>query len=173
MVRHLKRLSDGIHDALQSEALDRASLTLLQPYQPNLAVTWLFQRAMSVGMNQTIAPNQINQLLSAVFTEMSQLGDPVLKPFLQDVVQWSPLSQTLVKTSLAHPDLVLKILPQVGVPTLLNWLLHYTNLAGYTALALLAQRVSSGTESVPSKPQYAIRRWLEALEYGSGGDYSD
>ena len=118
MVRHLRRLSAGIEAALQTDRLDRGSLSLLQPYQPNLAVTWLFQRTMSVGMNQSIAPDQINQLLAGVFAEMEKLGDPVLKPFLQDVVQFSGLSQTLTKTLLAQPQLVLKVLPQVGVPTL-------------------------------------------------------
>jgi len=48
-------------------------LALLQPYQPNLNVTWLFQRAMSAGIEQEVAPDQINQLLSVVFLEMSQL----------------------------------------------------------------------------------------------------
>jgi len=85
MVRHLKRLTVGIHEALQTDQVSQA-LALLQPYQPNLTVTWLFQRAMSAGIEQKIAPDQINQLLSVVFLEMSQVGDKVLKPFLQDVV---------------------------------------------------------------------------------------
>jgi lycopene cyclase CruP len=37
MVRHLARLTGGIHEALQSDRLGRNALALLQPYQPNLA----------------------------------------------------------------------------------------------------------------------------------------
>jgi len=48
---------------------------------------------MSAGIEQEVA--QINQLLSVVFLEMSQLGERVLKPFLQDVVQFPALTQTL------------------------------------------------------------------------------
>lgn len=103
MIRHLPRLTSGIHAALESDALERGALSLLHPYQPNLAVTWLFQRSMSVGIHQTIDPNQINELLSTVFQAMETLGDPVLKPFLQDVVQFSALFQTLAQTTLTEP----------------------------------------------------------------------
>jgi len=75
MVRHLKRLTAGIHEALSTDQLSLQALALLQPYQPNLNVTWLFQRAMSAGIEQEVAPDQINQLLSVVFLEMSQLGE--------------------------------------------------------------------------------------------------
>lgn len=171
MVRHLARLTGGIHEALQSDTLKRGNLTLLQPYQPNLAVTWLFQRSMSVGIHQTIDPNQINELLATVFQSMETLGDPVLKPFLQDVVQFSALFQTLMQTTLNHPKLVLKILPHVGLPTLIDWLFHYANLAGYAALYPLARTIAPWMKTLPTVPRYYCKRWLQALEYGSGGDY--
>jgi lycopene cyclase CruP len=171
MVRHLPRLTIGIDAALQAELLDRASLALLQPYQPNLAVTWLFQRAMSVGANQTIPPHQINQLLAGVFAQMQQLGDPVLKPFLQDVVQFPALVQTLARTAIAQPGLVLSILPQVGIPTLADWLIHYFNLAGYAALYPLGRSLQSQINRLPLRQQYRCDRWLQALQYGSGNDY--
>ncbi|WP_390883307.1 hypothetical protein [Kovacikia minuta] len=171
MIRHLKRLTEGIHESLQVDALDRRALALLQPYQPNLAVTWLFQRAMSVGANQKIAANQINQVLSGVFKEMSALGEPILKPFLQDVVQFPALAQTMVRTAIFHPGLVLKVVPQVGLPTLLNWLIHYGNLAGYSALNPLGRSLQPWAKKLPPIPQYYVRRWFDAWQYGAGGDY--
>ena len=173
MVRHLLRLTEGIHEALQSDTLKRGALALLQPYQPNLAVTWLFQRSMSVGINQTINPNQINELLATVFQTMETLGEPVLKPFLQDVVQFPALFQTLMRTTLTHPKLVLKILPHVGLPTLIEWLFHYANLAGYTALYPLLRVLEPWIKNLPPVSQYYYHRWLQALEYGSGGDYRE
>lgn len=172
MVRHLNRLTEGIHEALQTDTLNRSALALLQPYQPNLAVTWLFQRAMSVDMNQKLPPNQINQLLSNVFAQMAALGEPVLKPFLQDVVQFPALLQTLIRTSIAHPRLVLQILPQVGFTTVLEWLVHYINLAGYTALFPIANALEPSSKTLPPIPQYYYRRWLQAFQYGAGKDYS-
>ena len=171
MVRHLKRLTEGIHDALESDALSQNALAQLQPYQPNIAVTWLFQRAMSVGIDQQLPPNQINQLLTGVFQAMEQLGDDVLRPFLQDVVQFPGLSKTLLLTSLTKPGLVIPVIPQVGLTTLLDWIVHYINLGVYTGLYSLGQPLSSRAKTLPPLPQYYCRRWLEAWRYGSGSDY--
>ncbi|MHC5744497.1 MAG: FAD-dependent monooxygenase family protein [Nostoc sp.] len=173
MVRHLKRLTYGIYEALETEQLSVKALALLQPYQPSLTVTWLFQRAMSVGVNQKIAPEQINQLLSAVFQEMQQLGTPVLKPFLQDIVQFSALTQTLLKTGLYHPGIVAKIIPQVGLASLLDWMLHYSNLGVYTAFFSLSPMLETWIKNQPKEQQYYWHRLIDAWKYGSGGDYSD
>ncbi len=173
MVRHLKRLTFGIDEALQTEQLSASALALLQPYQPSLTVTWLFQRAMSVGVNQQIAPNQINQLLSAVFQEMQQLGNPVLQPFLQDIVQFSALTSTLLRTGLSHPGIVIKIIPQVGLISLLDWMVHYINLGIYTALFSLSPMLETLVKHLPSKQQYYWHRLVDSWKYGSGGDYSE
>ncbi|MCC3466382.1 MAG: FAD-binding oxidoreductase [Microcoleus sp. PH2017_06_SFM_O_A] len=168
MVRHLKRLTLGIDEALTSESLDKNSLALLQPYQPNLSVTWLFQRSMSAAINQKIDPNQINQLLAAVFGIMEELGEPVLKPFLQDIVLFPALSQTLFKTAISHPGLVMKIIPQVGIANLLDWMIHYVNLGIYTGLQPL---VEPQVKNLGTQQQYYFHRLVEAWKYGAGGDY--
>ncbi len=173
MVRHLKRLTFGIHEALETNQLSTKALSILQPYQPSLTVTWLFQKAMSAGVNQKIAPDQINQLLSAVFQEMQQLGEPVLKPFLQDVVQFPALTQTLLKTGLAHPGLIAKVIPQVGLGSLLDWMVHYGNLGIYSALFSLSQMLEPWVKNMPSEQQYYWHRLVDGWKYGSGGDYSD
>ncbi|MEH2347574.1 MAG: FAD-binding oxidoreductase [Nostoc sp.] len=173
MVRHLKRLTYGIYEALETEQLSAKALKLLQPYQPSLTVTWLFQKAMSVGVNQKIAPDQINQLLSEVFQQMQQLGTPVLKPFLQDIVQFSALTQTLLRTGLYHPGIVTKIIPQVGLASLLDWMLHYSNLGIYTALFSLSPMLETWIKNQPKEQQYYWHRLIDAWKYGSGGDYSD
>jgi lycopene cyclase CruP len=173
MVRHLKRLTLGIQEALATEQLSATALGLLQPYQPSLTVTWLFQKAMSVGVNQQIAPEQINQLLSAVFQEMQQLGNPVLKPFLQDVVQFPALTQTLLKTGLTHPGIVAKIIPQVGLASLFDWLVHYANLGVYTALFRLSPMLETWVNHQPNKQQYYWHRLVDAWKYGSGSDYAE
>jgi lycopene cyclase CruP len=173
MVRHLQRLTFGIDEALKSEQLSAQSLALLQPYQPSLSVTWLFQKAMSVGVNQQIPPAQINQLLSTVFEEMQRLGTPVLKPFLQDVVQFGALTKTLLKTGLSQPLLVTKIIPQVGLISLLDWMLHYINLGVYTGLFSLSSILTRVVNNLPIEQQYYWHRWLDSWKFGSGSDYSE
>lgn len=171
MVRHLQRLDAGIHQALETDSLGPQALARLQPYQPSLAVTWLFQRAMSVGVNQKLDPDQINQLLGAVFGVMERLGDPVLRPFLQDIVQFLPLSRTLLGVSLRHPRLVAKIIPQVGLPALWDWLGHYLRLGLYSGLHSTAGISQLWRSSLAPGQQYSCDRWLDAWEYGSGNDY--
>lgn len=171
MVRHLERLTTGIHEALFCDALSQNALKQLQPYQPNIAVTWLFQRAMSVGINQNLNPHQINQLLTGVFQVMEQLGDDVLRPFLQDVVQFPGLSKTLLLTAFTKPRLVLPVIPQVGLITLLDWIIHYINLGIYSSLYSLGKLIYEPIKILPLIIQYYYLRWLEAWQYGSGGDY--
>ena len=171
MVRHLHRLTLGIEEALKTDQLSAQSLAILQPYQPSLSVTWLFQKAMSVGVNQRIDPNQINQLLSTVFAEMQQLGTPVIKPFLQDIIQFAALTQTLLKTGLSHPLLVAKIIPQVGLLSLLDWILHYINLIVYTGLFSVSPMLELLVNNLPAQKQYYWHRLRDAWKFGSGNDY--
>jgi lycopene cyclase CruP len=168
MVRHLQRLTQGISEALNSDQLERSNLALLQPYQPNIAVTWLFQKTMSVGLNQKVNPQQINDLMSAVFKVMDQQGDAVLRPFLQDVIQFSALTKTL---PLVNPLKVLPILAQIGLYPLLDWLQHYGNLAAYSGLYSLARSLEPLTQSLSTEQQYRYHRWRDAWQYGAGQDY--
>ncbi|WP_448561102.1 hypothetical protein [Trichothermofontia sp.] len=170
MLRHLHRLSTGIGEALNCDRLDRGSLRGLQPYQPNLAVTWLFQQTMSVRLDQTPDPNQINRLLNAIFGVMATAGEWVLKPFLQDVVQFPALSVALSRAALQYPGLIFQILPQVGLLALLDWSRHYANLGAYAALAPLADALAPWVKFLPASAQYTYHRWQDAWTYGSGRD---
>lgn len=171
MIRHLARLTTGIDEALKQDCLTAQDLGLLQPYQPNLAVTWLFQESMRVGIQQSLPPDQINRILGTIFGDMAALGEQTLKPFLQDVVQFPALAKTLVSTSVKHPALVAQILPQVGAGAIARWLPHYGALAGYTALYPLAQAMAPWVKQLPEKRQYRYHRWMDALRYGTGRDY--
>jgi lycopene cyclase CruP len=171
MVRHLPRLTDGIDTALRGDLLAKENLRSLQPYQPNLSVTWLFQKSMSVAVNQKIESDRINYLLGVTFNAMEKLGDRVLYPFLQDVVQFIPLAQTMLAMSIADPVLVLKIMQQVGIPTLLDWLKHYLGLGTYSFLNQVGQRVEPAIANLLPEQQYQWQRLIDAWYYGSGGDY--
>jgi lycopene cyclase CruP len=167
MVRHLKRLSRGINEALEVDCLDQKALALLQPYQPNISITWLFQKTMSVGVNQKYSPHQINRLMSGVFQVMDRLGDAVVTPFLQDVIQFFPLSKTLL---LVNPILVFPLLPNIGIILLLDWLIHYLNLAAYTFLFPLGKLAEKWLNQLSPIQKYYYHRWLDAWQYGSGQD---
>jgi lycopene cyclase CruP len=171
MMRHLERLTVGIGDAIAADALSNQDLQLLQPYQPNIAVTWMFQRAMSVGINQKLNPEQINNLLTAVFQSMAYLGDDVLRPFLQDVVKFSALSRTLFQTSISHPQVIFPIVPQVGINTLVHWLVNYINLGVYSGLYPLGKLLNLLISNLPPHQRYYYQQLIQAWKYGSGQDY--
>jgi lycopene cyclase CruP len=168
MIRHLNRLSCGIDEALKTDSLRQKDLALLQPYQPNISVTWLFQRTMSVAIDSNIDPNRINDLMNGVFQVMEKLGDDVLKPFLQDVIQFPALTQTLFLT---NPLLALPSLPQAGLRTLIDWLGHYSNLGFYSGLYPLGKTIEPIVRQLSPQKQYYYHRCLDAWKYGSGGDY--
>ncbi len=170
MIRHLQRLTDGINEALQVDSLSSKDLALLQPYQPNISVTWLFQQTMSVEVDKQVNPDQINNLMNGVFAVMDRLGDDVLKPFLQDVIQFAPLAKTL---PLVNPKLVFPILPQVGINSLVNWTIHYLNLAIYSSLYPAAKLLQPFIQHLSLTQQYYYHRWLDGWKYGSGGDYQN
>jgi lycopene cyclase CruP len=171
MLRHLRRLTEGVRDALKSDALSVNDLALLQPYQPNLSVTWLFQRAMSVRANQALKPNQINDLLSVVFQSMEKLGEPVLRPFLQDVVQFGPLYRTLLQVSLEAPGMIPTILQQVGPGALLDWMGHFAALSAYSGLSQMQPLIRGWSDRLPMRSRLRWQRRLDAWAYGSGADY--
>ncbi len=168
MVRHLKRLTYALDEALKIDALTQKDLALIQPYQPNISVNWLFQKTMSVQLGKQVNPNQINELMSGVFAVMDKLGDEVLKPFLQDVIQFPALTKTL---PLVNPKLVLPLLPQVGLPLLIEWLIHYLNLGVYSGLYSLAQSLQPLFKNLTPQQKYYYHRWLDSWKYGSGNDY--
>jgi lycopene cyclase CruP len=170
MMRHLERLTDGIVMAISADCLDANDLQLLQPYQPNIAVTWMFQRAMSVGINQQTDPDRINNLLAAVFRSMQSLGDDVLCPFLQDVVQFPALSRTLFQTSITNPQAVIPIVPHVGIATLIDWLINYINLGAYSGLYPISTLLAPLLDRLPSAQRYYYQQRLQAYRYGAGRD---
>ncbi|MDX2256547.1 MAG: FAD-binding oxidoreductase [Pseudanabaenaceae cyanobacterium bins.39] len=171
MVRHLPRLADGIDAALRGDWLTKGDLRSLQPYQPNLSVTWLFQKSMSVPIQQKLDRDRINYLLNVTFASMEKLGDHVLYPFLQDVVQFQPLAQTMIAMAIADPVLVIKIIGQVGALPLLDWFRHYLALAGYSLLHRFGSQIQPAIGNLLPEQQHRWQCQMAAWKYGSGQDF--
>ncbi|MGF1575380.1 MAG: NAD(P)/FAD-dependent oxidoreductase [Cyanophyceae cyanobacterium] len=172
MVRHLERLKIGIDDLLKADQVQRTDLARLQPYQPNLAVTWLFQQTMCVSpQSPPTDPMQINRLLSTVFAAMSELGDPVMRPFLQDVIQFGGLSLTLGRVTLTHPVLVARLASQLGIQPLVSWSGHFGALGLYDLLAKLGKWGDPLSQKLPEGLHHQWQRWQRTWVYGSGQDF--
>ncbi|KAF9587552.1 hypothetical protein IFM89_004010 [Coptis chinensis] len=172
LTRHLGRLSTGIYEAIESDFLDSYSLSLLNPYMPNLSASWLFQRAMSAKKHANVSPDFVNDLLYTNFQCMQRLGDPVLRPFLQDVIQFGPLVKTLGLVMLTRPQIIPSIFRQVGAPVLLDWSGHFFMLGYYTFLSTFIDPIiSPWLNTFPAKTKYEWKRYVDAWKYGAGLDY--
>jgi len=174
LTRHLGRLSSAVVDSLEADSLQKADLGLVSPYLPNLSAVWLFQRAMSVRPSGKLPPSYfINKLLGTNFRVMKKLGDGVLRPFNQDVVQFVPLTLTLGGMMVAEPLFIPVLLSQLGVRPIAQWFVHYVSLALYTILYVTVGPVFSlvGKTSKSAKLRFRTRRLLDALKFGSGLDY--
>ncbi|XP_052164304.1 uncharacterized protein LOC127781397 isoform X2 [Oryza glaberrima] len=172
LTRHLGRLSNGIYEAVSGDLLDALSLQLLNPYMPNLSASWLFQRAMSARPQIDVSPTFINELLFANFESMQKLGDSVLRPFLQDVIQFGPLVKTLGLVMITRPQILPSIFKQAGPGVILNWSGHFVMLGYYTFLSTFIDPVlRPWVESLPLRNKYQWKRYLEAWKYGAGLDY--
>lgn len=90
----------------------------------------------------------------------------------QDVIQFSPLMATMAQQLSGDPRLVPQLLRHVGVMPMADWLRHVSALGLYSALNSTARPlIESAAMNETPKERYKLRRLLDALEYGSGGDY--
>lgn len=58
--------------ALENDLLDKDSLGRVNAYQPSLTSTWMFQKSMSVGVNEKVDANLIVDLLANNFRSMDK-----------------------------------------------------------------------------------------------------
>ncbi|CAA0825071.1 Lycopene beta/epsilon cyclase protein [Striga hermonthica] len=170
LTRHLGRLSAGIYEAVNGNYLDAQSLSLLNPYMPNLSASWLFQRAMSAKRGSNVSSTFINELLHANFESMQKLGDPVLRPFLQDVIQFGPLVKTLGLVMVTRPLIIPSIFKQVGLPVLVDWSGHFFMLGYYTFLSsyidpLIRPLLSSFADKTRYEWKQKLNAWKSEWEF--------
>eukprot|EP00775_Hariotina_reticulata_P005255 gene5255-5490_t len=177
LTRHLGRLTNALSEALSVEALKQDDLQLVNAYNPGLSSAWMLQRAMTGSRTpdgSSAPPELINRMLGANFGAMVDMGDPVLKPFLQDVIQFQPLLRTMAAQMVADPAFVPQLVRHVGPAALADWMLHVGALGAYTALdraaapplALLAR-----SKALPQQQAFRLRRLLDSWKWGSGSDY--
>ena len=181
MLRHLPRISLALTEALEDDIVDKNALGAINAYQPALSAAWLFQRCMSVQIGSSSSPLSssktfINDLMRINFGVMQNLGDDVLKPFLQDVIRFKPLTRTLLSMTRNNITFVPSILLRSGIEPILDWFRHFVALGVYDALEPLVDpgmAWAKRTSLLSARSAFLLRRYLEAIEYGAGNDSVD
>jgi lycopene cyclase CruP len=113
-------------------------------------------------------------MLAGNFAAMEGLGDPVMKPFLQDVIQFGPLLQTMGAQMVRDPLSIPGLIMHVGPGPLADWVSHVAALGAFTALdGVAGPPLAALRRSAALSPQqrYRLARLLEAWQFGSGKDY--
>lgn len=173
LARHAKRLTSAFDNALSEDLLSASHLSGVNAYLPSLTATWMFQKSMSVGVDENMDPNLIVDLLSNNFRSMNNMGIDTLKPFLQDVVQFVPLLKTLGGVTFAAPLSIPPLLLHVGPGPLIDWMGHLILMGVYTgAHSFVSPLLKLIKPNLPKDMQYSLARTMDAWEYGSGLDYT-
>lgn len=177
LTRHLERITQALHEALQLDLLSAEALNWINFYQPNLSACWMFQRAMSVKVGyEPSSDKEITSTLSNSFAAMKSLGEATYRPFLQDVLQFVPLLKTLSVAFIKDPLTPIRIIPHVGLVAMLDFFKHFFLLGVHTLIAKALGDVVREITDDPSagpKGKYYLRRLYEAVKFGSGLDYYD
>jgi flavin-dependent dehydrogenase len=177
MLRHLPRISLSLVEALEYDIVDQNALGSINAYQPALSAAWLFQRCMSVQVNDKAANTNnktfINDLMRVNFQVMQNLGDDVLKPFLQDVIRFKPLARTLLSMTKNNIAFVPKILLQAGPEPIIDWFRHFICLGIYDLFEPIVEpgmAFAKDSPALTNRQKFLSRRYLEAIEYGAAND---
>ena len=104
------------------------------------------------------------------YDNMRDLGDDVLRPFNQDVVQPRGLLRVLALATVRDPLNIPVLLYHIGPAELADWLRHVAAMLAYDALHhACGARVRAAAP--PDARGFALRRLADAWEFGSGMDY--
>jgi len=173
LTRHLGRVTDAVAEALDAGALAKGDLAAVNGYAPNIAATWMFQRSFvhPVGSNRPAA--FVNRLMRQNYENMEALGDDVLRPFNQDVVQPRALLRVLALATARDPLNIPALLFYIGPKELAEWLGHFGAMLVYDLLHhALGAPVRAWADRLPdARNAYRLRRLADAWEYGAGMDY--
>jgi hypothetical protein len=177
LTRHLDRISTAVDEALletNDQLLHKDYLGEINAYTPNLSAAWMFQKAMSVRMDQTVDNKFVNRLLAVNFEVMNGMGKRTIQPFLQDVIRFDGLVGSLALSFKEDPPFMPQIVAHVGIPRLVDWLGHVGMMGTYSFLdTFVSPTVAPFIDKMKNAgPRFVWKRRLDAWKFGSGQDYT-
>jgi lycopene cyclase CruP len=121
-----------------------------------------------------LSRSHVNDLLRSNFRVMGFLGERVLQPFLRDTIQFVPLCLTMGLVPVVDPLLLPRIVPQLGLGVIGDWMRHYLALWFNTAVhAVVRVLVKSQGIRRWLRNSYARSCWLDGLRWGTGMEHDD
>mmetsp|Transcript_93981 Transcript_93981/g.166343 ORF Transcript_93981/g.166343 Transcript_93981/m.166343 type:complete len:701 (-) Transcript_93981:20-2122(-) len=174
ITRHIGRLTNAIKSALDADALSSNSLSLINPYQPNLRAAWLFQDTMRPPVQSMRSNMFISHVLGAAFDAQEAAGEDVQKAFLQDVLRVDGLVATLGGMIVRNPRLIPQILGNLGAGPIADWVVHFITMIIYSGLnaGYHGSSMQDHISKLPPRFAYELERRAESWQFGAGLDYT-
>jgi hypothetical protein len=171
--RHIGRISGAVAEAVESGCLHKDDLALIHDYMPNQGAAWLFRDVMSVPVKKKVRPKFTNRVLAIYLKAMYDLGPETIDPFMQDVVRFDALVNTLLLGMFSDPLLMGELVSHVGLNKVLDFLGHVGQMGMYGFLDVSIAPIMKFMVKRMTDPRtkFQWRRRMEAWKFGSGSDY--
>lgn len=176
LVRNLPRLCELVHTALKYNLLRAADLDLVRAFQSNVAVTWLFSRAMMVPTGRRLPPERINAILNNYFGILAESPAELVDTFIKDRLGWVEFNKLAIKAAFKNPAMLAWVIEVIDLQVLLEWLptyLRFTwdSLVNSILGAWVPPLIRSSQqffEQTNPRLWYRLLAWSYALTYGIG-----
>ena len=89
----------------------------------------------------------------------------------QDVVQFVPLTMTLLGQLTTDPLVIPQIFKHVGILPIVGWVRHFLALAVYTIVSKVRGLAGYKPPQAASREQFMRNRKVDSWKYGCGFDY--
>lgn len=175
-VRNLPRLTELLHTALKHNLLTANDLDRIRAYQSNVAVTWLFSRAMMVPTGRVIPPERINAILNTFFDVLVDSDARLVDDFIKDRLGWLEFNKMVLRAAFKNPRLITWALGLVGIKYFVSWLPAYFEFSRYSFISTLLsgwvpdliRSAQRSLEKTDPRLWYRLLAWSYSLSYGVG-----
>lgn len=136
-VRNLDRTTSLLDETLSQELLEPESLRMVNAYQVNVSLNWVFSRFMQPWG----ALYDVNLLQNIFLGVLNDLGEDLARRFFRDQMVWSDYHQMLLGVFWRYPRIVLIAWQVLGPDGVRQWIHDYLVYSRAALVAWCGQQV--------------------------------
>ncbi len=134
-VRNLRRTTDLLAEALENNLLEPQHLALINAFQTNVSLHWVFSRFMQPWGSA----DDVNLIQNIFLQVLQELGFDLRVRFYRDQMRWSDFNPILLKIYQHWPQVLGVAWRVLGPRSLASWAGDYMRFSGAAAAASLAR----------------------------------
>jgi lycopene cyclase CruA len=121
MIRSFLPVARALMERLERDRLDRRSLASVWSEPPGLQVMGALTLMMVPGRGEARDPADINRLLDAAFTTLSEMGNDVYAAFVRDQIGFRDFMRFMQKTAKKRPTIYDEVFSVMSKGELAKW----------------------------------------------------